>query len=162
MKYITSFFLLFLSIFSYSQTNYIKITNFSSYNIPFTVYSNSTASAQDCVPIIYNQSPVVLPAGESVVYGQHNESNDPGTYLPIDVWHFVGGNFDKLYDLGVGQYISTSDTDLVSWSRIKITAPNGQDYTLGFGCLGGITTFTAGGITAEIMLVGGVTYIEIQ
>lgn len=163
MKYITSFFLLFLSVFSYAQTNDIKITNFSSYDIPFVIYSNSAAAAQDCVPIIYNESPVVLPAGQSVAYGLHNKTNDPGTYLPIDVWHLVGENFDQLYDLGLGQYLNSADTDIVTWSRVKILAPNGQEYSLGLGCTGGgVTTITAGGITAEVMFVGNAFYLQIN
>lgn len=163
MKHITSLFLLFLSIFSYSQTNEIKIDNLSAYDIPFTIYSNSTASAQDCVPIIYNESPVVLPSGTGVSYGLHNSSNDLGTYLPIPVWHFVGGNFDKLYNLGLGEYLSPTDTDLVTWSRIKILAPNGQEHTLAIGCLSsGNYSFTAGGITAEISLVGNTTFVQIH
>ncbi|UOU98803.1 hypothetical protein MUU74_02365 [Chryseobacterium daecheongense] len=162
MKHITSFFLILLGVFSYSQTNEIKIDNFSAYDIPFTIYSNSTASAQDCVPIIYNESPVVLPAGASVAYGQHNSSNDPGTYLPISVWHYVGGNFDKLYNLANSQYISSADASIVTWSKIKILAPNGQEYALAIGCLSsGIYTFTAGGITAEISSVGNTTWIQI-
>lgn len=162
MKNITSFFLILLSVFSYSQTNDIKIDNFSAYDIPFTIYSNSMASAQDCVPIIYNESPVILPAATSVSYGQHNSSNDPGTYLPISVWHFVGGNFDKLYNLANGEFINPADTSIVSWSKIKILAPNAQEYVLAIGCLSsGTYTFTAGGITAEISLVGNNTLIQI-
>lgn len=161
MKYLITLSLLFFSTLYYSQTNNIKIMNFSSHDIPIVVISvNPSATAQDCVPIIYNETPVVLPAGESVSYSQHNLSMTSS--LPINVWHFVAGNYDKLYDLSLGQMLAQTDTDLVTWSQAIIYAPNGQQYRLGIGCqAGGFTSFTAGGITADLSFLSGDAIINI-
>lgn len=160
MKYITLLFVLCFNTFLYSQINHFKITNFSSHDISYVAVSMDLAGPlTNCVPIIYNEVPVSLPAGESRSFSQINDSilDNPPTYL----WHLIGGNFETIYDLSVAP-LSTSDTDLVSWHQAIIYAPNGQQYTLGGGCMGGGTnTFTAGGITATLSFISGVAYVLI-
>ncbi|SDQ30266.1 hypothetical protein SAMN05421664_1051 [Chryseobacterium soldanellicola] len=160
MKNIISLFLLCFNALLFAQTNHFKITNFSSHDISFVAVSmNLSEPLMNCVPIIYNEIPAVLPAGHSISYSQINDSlvND----LPIRYWHLVGGSFEETYDLTLAP-LSTSDTDLVSWHQVIIYAPNGQDYTLGGGCMGGgIYNITAGGIKAEFNLISGVADVVI-
>lgn len=157
MKYITLLFVLCFNTFLFSQTNHFKIVNLSSHDISYVAVSmNLAGPLVNCVPIIYNEVPVVLAAGESSSFSQIND-----TYPGVDLWHFIGPDFEKVYDLSLGP-ISTADTDLVTWYQAIIYAPNGQQYTLGGGCMGGgVYSFTAGGITASLSFPSGVAYVYI-
>ncbi|WP_415325440.1 hypothetical protein [Chryseobacterium sp. MMS23-Vi53] len=161
MKKLSLLLLLCSSLFYYSQINAFKIDNLSSQDITFvSVSMNLSNSLQNCVPLIYNEYPTVLPAGKSSSHEQINNSlsDDP----PVQFWHLVGPNFDKVYDLTLGP-LDNADTDLVTWYQVIITLPNNQSFTLGNGCMGGgVFSFTSGNIYGELTFISGVAYVQIK
>ncbi|MFP3594559.1 hypothetical protein [Chryseobacterium sp. SIMBA_038] len=161
MKKISLLLLLCSSLFYYSQINDFKIDNASSQDITFVSISMNLADPLlNCAPLIYNEYPTLLPAGKSTSHQQINNalSDDP----PVQFWHLVGQNFDKVYDLTIGP-LDNADTDLVTWYQVIINLPNGQSFTLGNGCMGGgVFSFTSGNIYGELMFLSGAAYVRIE
>lgn len=161
MKYVSLFCLLLVSAFSSAQTNQVKVNNTSPITISFTLKSQNVKDGEkDCLPVIFNQVPVVLPSNKGEYYQDHNSS-----YLasfPINEWRvFAPDGSDTVYNLP-GQPIDSSITSQVEWSQITINTPTGS-YTLGNDCGGtGTNHIVAGGITMDLNYVGSIMNVDIK
>lgn len=142
MKRITLFLLLLTAVLMNAQTNPIQIINFSPYDIKFTLLSNDpNTSAQDCLSLVFNEDPVLLPSGNSVTYKFHNTSNM--VIPPINKWrvyHISGG--DVTYDLTTGAQIPAAVTNIAVWGHIMIYTPAGEQFQLGRSCMGPTGNYT--------------------
>lgn len=160
MKYISLFCLLLVSSFSYAQQNQVKINNNSPITVSYTLKSfNVKSSVRGCLPVIFNQIPVVLPSDRGEFYETHNSSYT--AYYPINEWRvFAPDGSDTVYNVP-GSLIDHTLTDQVEWKQITINTPTGS-YTLGEDCNGGGTNhIVAGGITMDLNYVNTIMNVDI-
>lgn len=128
-------FLLFLiaASFVYSQNNTIQIINFSPYTVGFRLTANNpNMMAQDCIPVIFNETQSFLAPGQSTTYGQINATN---TVTPaINQWRVYSTLGDNTYNLLAGAAVPAFETSVTSWALIRMYTPAGEELELGRNC----------------------------
>ncbi|WP_267405917.1 MULTISPECIES: hypothetical protein [unclassified Chryseobacterium] len=160
MKYISLFCLLLVSSFSYAQQNQVKVNNSSAVDITFTLKSFNTQNPGTCLPMIFNDVPVLLPSERGEFYKDHNSTYDAS--FPINQWRVLAKDgTNTVYNIPATS-IDQSITDEVEWKQITITTPTGS-YTLGLDCSGaGTNHIVAGGITMDLNYVGTIMNVDIN
>lgn len=136
MKKITLFLLLLMGAFTYCQVGSMNIFNFSGYDISFKVTGfDKNTEAQDCQPVIANETYVTLTSGSVVTYDQYNTSHLQNPV--ISQWYVIAditGSYVQHYNLLSGAPIPVSITNLTKWQFIDIKVSNGENIWLGRNC----------------------------